>query len=123
MPVQLKHLDRTIENMAEQQRRAAATPKNIEDIESQTDIRARVVGTVISMEDESVTIDDGTGSVEVFVQEEEMEDIEENQRIRVLGRILPTPESFEMQAEAVHELDDDEAELYDRVKKIVNTSE
>lgn len=109
--------------MPEQQRRAAAKPKDIEDINPQTDIRARIVGTVISMEEESVTVDDGTGSTEVFVQEEDIEDIEENDRIRVLGRILPTPDSFEVQGEAVHILDDEEAELYDRVKKIVNTSE
>ncbi len=109
--------------MDEQRRRAAAVPKNIEDIDPQTDIRARIVGTAISIEEESLTLDDGTGSVEVFVQEEDIEDIEENQRLRVLGRILPTPDSFEVQAEVVHQLQEDEADLYDRVKKIVNTSE
>ncbi len=109
--------------MAEQQRRAAATPKDIEEIDPQTDIRARIVGTAISLGEESLTLDDGTGSTEVFMREEELEDLEENSRIRVLGRILPTPDSFEVQAEVVHTLGDEEAELYDRVKKIVNTSE
>lgn len=107
----------------QRQRRAPAKPKNIEEIDPQRDIRARVVGTVISKEDESVTLDDGTGSVEVFMQEEDIEDIEENEKVRVLGRILPTPDSFEIQAEIVQDLSDVDIETYNRVKKIVNTSE
>jgi len=109
--------------MPEQQRRAPAQPKDIEEVEPQRDIRVRLVGTIISKEDESVTLDDGTGSVEVFTQAETLEDLEENQRIRVLGRVLPTPDSFEIQSEVVQEFDEEEFEIYDRVKKIVNTSE
>jgi hypothetical protein len=107
----------------QQQRRAPAKPKNIEDIDPQRDIRCRVVGTVISVDEESVTVDDSTGSVEIFMQEEDIEDIEENDKIRVLGRVLPTPDSFEIQAEIVHSLEDVDMETYNRVKKIVNTSE
>jgi len=36
---------------------------------------------------------------------------------------LPTPDGFEIQAEIVQTFEEDELELYDRVKKIVNTSE
>ncbi len=109
--------------MPEQQRRAAAKPKKVEDIDPQRDIRARVTGTVISKDEESVTIDDGTGSVEVFMQEDEIEKVEENERARVLGRVLPTPDSFEIQAEVVQDFSDIEPELLDRVKKVVNTSQ
>lgn len=107
----------------QQQRRAPAKPKDIENIDPQRDIRARVVGTVISVEEESVTVDDSTGSVEIFMQEDDIEGIEENDKIRVLGRVLPTPDSFEIQAEIVHSLEDVDMETYNRVKKIVNTSE
>lgn len=109
--------------MPDQQRRAPAQPKDIEEIDPQRDIRVRIVGTVIDQDEESVTIDDGTGSAEVFMTEEEVEDIEENQRIRVLGRVLPTPEGFEVQAEAVQDFSGVSSELYDRVKKVVNTTE
>jgi hypothetical protein len=109
--------------MPEQQRRAAAKPKDIEEIDPQRDIRTRLVGTIISKDQEAVTLDDGTGSVEVFMQEDDIEEVEENQRIRVLGRVLPTPEGFEIQAEIVQTFGEEELELYDRVKKIVNTSE
>lgn len=107
----------------QQQRRAPAKPKNIEEIDPQRDIRTRVVGTVISLEEESVTVDDGTGSVEIFMQEDDIEGIEDNDKIRVLGRVLPTPDSFEIQAEIVHSLEDVDMETYNTVKKIVNTSE
>lgn len=109
--------------MPEQQRRAPARPKSIEEIDPQADIRVRIVGTVLSVDEDSVTLDDGTGSVEVFLEQDQMEELEENQRIRVLGRVLPTPDSFEVQGETVQNFDDVDPELYDRVKKVVNTSE
>lgn len=108
--------------MPEQQRRAPAVPKNIEDIEPRDDIRVRVTGTIISVDDNSVTLDDGTGSVEVFLEEDALEDVEENQRVRVFGRVLPTPDSFEIQGEVLQDFEDVDPETLDRVKKVVNTS-
>jgi len=108
--------------MPENQRRAPARPKNIEEIDPKDDIRVRVIGTVLSVEDDSISLDDGTGTVEVFLEEEKMEDLEENQRIRILGRVLPTPDSFEIQGEIVQDFSDVDPELYDRVKKVVSTS-
>lgn len=108
--------------MPENQRRAPARPKKIDEIEPQSDIRVRIVGTVLSKEDDSVSIDDGSGTVEVFMEEEDLEEVEENQRIRVLGRVLPTPDSFEIQGEIVQDFSGVDQELHDRVKKVVNTT-
>lgn len=109
--------------MAENPRRAPARPKEIEEINPQQDIRVRIVGTVLSKDDDSFSLDDGSGSVEVFTEENMMEDLEEGQRVRVLGRVLPTPDSFEIQGEIVQDFSGIEQELHDRVKKVVNTSE
>ncbi|MFP4229664.1 MAG: hypothetical protein ACLFRK_00815 [Candidatus Nanohaloarchaea archaeon] len=111
--------------MPEQQemRRAPARPKKVEEINPQSDIRVRVTGTVLSLDDDSISLDDGTGSVEVFLEEDQMEDLEEGLRIRVLGRVLPTPDSFELQGEVVQDFSDVDPELYDKVKKVVNTNE
>ncbi|MFO7793573.1 MAG: OB-fold nucleic acid binding domain-containing protein [Candidatus Nanohaloarchaea archaeon] len=109
--------------MPEQMRRAPARPKDIEEIDAQNDIRVRVIGTVLSIEDDSISLDDGTGSVEVFLEEDQMEDLEESQRIRVFGRVLPTPDSFELQGEVVQDFSEVDPELQDRVKKVVNTNE
>lgn len=107
----------------QQQRRAPARPKNIEDIEPQSDIRVRIIGTVLSKDQDSIKIDDGTGSVETFLDEEDLEEIEDSERVRVFGRVLPTPDSFEIQGEIVQSLEGLDPELYDRVKKVVSTSE
>ncbi len=109
--------------MPEQMRRAPARPKNIDEIDAQNDIRVRVIGTVLSIEDDSISLDDGTGSVEVFLEEDQIEDLEESQRIRVFGRVLPTPDSFELQGEVVQDFSEVDPELQDRVKKVVNTNE
>lgn len=109
--------------MPEQMRRAPARPKDIEEIDAQNDIRVRVIGTVLSIEDDSISLDDGTGSVEVFLEEDQMEDLEESQRVRVFGRVLPTPDSFELQGEVVQDFSDVDPELQDRVKKVVNTNQ
>lgn len=109
--------------MPDRQRRAPGIPKDIEDIDPKQDIRVRVVGTAISIDEDSISLDDGTGTVEVFLREEDIDDIEEGQRVRVLGRVLPTPDAFEVQGEVVQDFSDVDSELYDRVKKVVNVSE
>lgn len=108
--------------MPENQRRAPARPKNIEEIDPRDDIRVRVIGTVLSKEEDSISLDDGTGTVEVFLEDEKMEDLEENQRIRIFGRVLPTPDSFEIQGEIVQDFSNIDPELYSRIKKVVSTS-
>ncbi len=107
----------------EQNRRSPAIRKDITNINPQNDIRVRVLGTVLSKDEDSVTIDDSTGTVEVFLEEDVLENIEENNRIRVLGRVLPTPDSFEIQGEIVQDFSDVDSDLLDRVKKVVNTTE
>ena len=109
--------------MPEDQRRAPARPKKIEEIDPQSDIRVRITGTVLSIEQDSVSVDDGSGTVEVFLEEEDLDELEESQRIRVLGRVLPTPDSFEIQGEIVQDFSGVDQELHDRVKKVVNTSQ
>ena len=109
--------------MPENPRRAPARPKKIDEINQQNDIRVRITGTVLSKDDDSISIDDGSGTVEVFADEDSLEDLEENQRVRVLGRVLPTPDSFEIQGEIVQDFSGVDQELHDRVKKVVNTSE
>jgi hypothetical protein len=108
--------------MADEQRRAPAVRKDIEDIDERDDIRVRVVGTVLSLENDSISVDDGTGTVEVFLDEGEMDGLGENQMVRVLGRVLPTPDGFEIQGEILQDFSDVDPERYKRIKKIVSTT-
>lgn len=107
--------------MADEMRRAPARPKNVEDVDPQNDIRVRVTGTVLSKEDDMITLDDGTGNVDTFIEEDQMEGLEEGQQVRVFGRVLPTPDGFELQGEVVQDFSEIDKELHDRVKKVVNT--
>lgn len=109
--------------MADDRRRAPAELKDIAKISPETDIRVRVVGTILSKDEDSITLDDGTSSVEVFFEEEVLEDLKEGNRVRVFGRVLPTPDSFELQGEIVQDFESVDSELYDKVKKVVNTTE
>lgn len=109
--------------MADDRRRAPAVPKKISEISPENDIRVRVVGTVLSKDEDSITLDDGTSNVEVFFGEDVLNDLEENDRLRVFGRVLPTPDSFELQGEVFQNFEKVDSELYDKVKKVVNTSE
>ena len=109
--------------MAENQRRGPARQRDIEDIDPQNDIRVRTTGTVISIDQDSITLDDGTKSIEVFLEESDLEYIDDGQTVRVLGRVLPTPDGYEIQGEIVQDFSDVDQELRDRVKKVVNTNE
>lgn len=108
--------------MPDSMRRATGYYKNIKEIDPKNDIRVRVGGTILSKDDDSISVDDGSGTVDVFLEEEKLEDLEENQRVQILGRVLPTPDSFEIQGEIVQNLEDVDPEVYSRVKKLVNTT-
>lgn len=95
-------------------KRDPALPRNVEEIDPEADVRVRLLGTVIEKEGDSIVLDDGSGSVEIFLDEEDLKSIEEKNKIRVLGRVLPTPESFEIQGELVQEMDDLDFELYNK---------
>lgn len=109
--------------MPDDQRRAPARPKTIESIDPREDIRVRIVGTILSIDDDSISVDDSTGSVDVFIEEEKIEELEEGQRVRIFGRVLPTPDSFEIQGEIVQDFSSVDPDLYDRIKKVVSTTE
>lgn len=109
--------------MADDQRRAPARLKDIESIDPREDIRVRIVGTVLSIDDDSISVDDSTGSVDVFIEEEKIEELEEGQRVRIFGRVLPTPDSFEIQGEIVQDFSSVDPDLYGRIKKVVSTTE
>ncbi len=95
--------------------RRAAVPRNVDDINPETDARVRVLGTVLETRQDSVMLDDGSGTVEVFMDADDLEDVTDGQRVRVFGRVLPTAESFEVQGELVQDMTELDMETYARV--------
>jgi len=108
--------------MADEQRTAPARPKKVEEIDPKQDLKVRVTGTLVSVENDSVSLDDSTGTVEIFLEDDMIDGLEEGQRVRVFGRVLPTPDSFEIQGEIVQDFSNVDPELQSRVKKIVSTN-
>jgi uncharacterized protein YdeI (BOF family) len=108
--------------MADEQRTAPARPKKVEEINPKQDLKVRVTGTLVSVENDSVSLDDSTGTVEIFLEDDMIDGLEEGQRVRVFGRVLPTPDSFEIQGEIVQDFSNVDPELQSRVKKIVSTN-
>jgi len=97
-------------------RRHPAVLKDIDDITPGEDVRVRIIGTVLETDKDSVMLDDGTGATEVFLDQEDIDSVTEGQRVRIFGRVLPTPDSFELQGEIVQDMSDLDMEQYRQVR-------
>ncbi len=104
--------------MPQDNQRQPAVPKDIDEIDAERDVRVRVLGTVLETRDDSIMLDDGSGTVEVFLDGDDFEAVSDGQRIRVLGRVLPAPDSFEIQGEIVQDMSDLDMDAYNTVKNI-----
>ena len=91
--------------------------KSIIDIHPETDVRVRLIGTVIDTGSNSVVIDDGTGKVEVYFEDEPK--VRQGQLIRVITRIIPMIDGFESRGEAIQTLEGFNLELYKKAKSII----
>ena len=98
--------------------RFIAQDMKIQEIDPEVNRRVWVLGIVTNKEDSSIFVDDGTGTVQVFADREDLKNIKEKQRIRIIGKITPTADSFEISAEAVHDMANIDAELFEKVRKL-----
>lgn len=101
-------------------RRQPAVLKEVENITPGEDVRVRLIGTVLETDKDSIMLDDGTGATEVFLDQEDLNSVKESQRIRVFGRVLPTPDSFEIQGEIIQDMSDLDMETYREVRDHTN---
>jgi hypothetical protein len=98
-------------------RRLPAFEKKIADIQPETDVRVRLVGTVIDSSMNSVVLDDGSGKVEIYF--EDQPNVKNGQLVRIITRVLPLIDGFECRGEVLQSLDGFNLDLYKRVKEIV----
>jgi len=97
-------------------RRLVAIEKKIDEIQPETDVRVRLIGIVIDASPNSVVIDDGSGKIEIFFENEPI--VRQGQLIRVITRILPLIDGFECRGEAIQTLDGFNIDLYKKAKEI-----
>lgn len=95
------------------QRRLPAKRRNISEIKPE-DIRVGVTGTIIGKQDNIIVLDDGTGKVNVSF--EEPVKFEENQLVRVFGRVMPMEGGVELQGEIIQDMKGLDLELKKRVE-------
>ena len=96
-------------------RRLPAFEKDISEI-GKNDVRVRLMGMVIDNKDNIVVLDDGTGKINVVFAENVQ--TENNKRVRVFGRVMPSEEGFEVQGEILQEMEGLDMELYRKVREL-----
>ena len=95
--------------------------KNIPEINSEVDLKVKILGFVVDKKENTFVIDDGSGKVKVFVDEASLLDnININQLIRVFGSTLPTEDGFEIKADAIQDLSNLNINLYKKVEELYN---
>ena len=98
-------------------RRLPAIEKKISEVQSDSDVRVRLMGTVIDSGPNSVVLDDGTGKIEVYFEDQPK--VQQGQFIRVVTRILPMIDGFECRGEVMQNLENFNLELYKKAKGLV----
>jgi len=98
-------------------RRLPAIEKRIADIHSESDVRVRLTGTVIDSGPNSIILDDGSGKIEIYFEEQPK--VTNGQLLRVIARILPLIDGYECRGEVIQNLDNFNLELYKKAKELV----
>ena len=98
------------------ERRSPAVEKKINEI-NDSDMRVKVVGTIISIDDSipMIIVDDGSGIANVVVDEIKFEI---GKQVRVIGRIINT-EPIEIRAEAVQDFSKVDRETYEKYLNVI----
>lgn len=98
-------------------RRLPAIEKRIADIHPESDVRIRILGTIIDTNQNSIVLDDGSGKIEIYF--EEQPEVRNGQLVRIVTRILPLIDGFECRGELIQNLNGFDLELYRKTREIV----
>ena len=98
-----------------QYRRLPAIEKKISEISPEHDVRIRILGRIIDKANETIVVDDGTGSAEIITSDLNVtagiDDL-----VRVFTRVLPLEEGYELRAEIIQDMSILDMELYKKIK-------
>lgn len=104
--------------MPEIRKRIPGIEKKISEIKPESDVRVRILGTVIGLNNNSIVIDDGTGKIEINFDEQPSY-INQGQLVRVITRVLPLVDGFDCRGECIQVLDNFDVKLYRTAKEII----
>ena len=103
------------EGSQEFRRRLPSVLKRVSELES-GDIRVSLIGTVLDRADDGIVLDDGTGRIDVTL--DEPPGVDSGGLARVFGRVVPLENGFQVQGEIVQDMKGLDMELLNRVLKV-----
>lgn len=98
----------------------AAAERKVSEINPENDVKVRVLGTVVGKSEGGFVIDDGTGTVQVFINPDSLKKVEEKMLVRVFGRVVPNSERFDISAEIVQDMSKLNIKTHEKVMKLWN---
>ena len=87
--------------MPNDMKRLPSFERRISEVSSK-DIRVRIYGTIVDSQVDSITLDDGTGTVKVGIEQSVKAD--PGSKVRVIGRVIPFDAGVEIQAEIIQDM-------------------
>lgn len=103
--------------MEQQIRRQPSIEKQIKDL-TKDDVRVAITGLVISKNENSFFLDDGTSQIPVSVQDSEKMRKAKGY-VRVFGRLMPFEEGFELQGEIIQDFSKIDKALHKKVRELL----
>ena len=97
-------------------RRLPFVEKSIAEI-TQEDVRVRIIGTVIDKQENRMVLDDGTGKIEITF--DDAPSIGANKQVRIMGRVIPMENGFELQGEIIQDITGLDIDLYKKVNGLM----
>ncbi|MBI5347637.1 MAG: hypothetical protein HZB66_03430 [Candidatus Aenigmarchaeota archaeon] len=99
-----------------QYRRMPAVLRKIQEINPETDVRVRLIGKIIDIDESVLVIDDGTGKAEIiFDPASNSVNFRKGDVVRVFARVLPLETDHELRLELIQDMAKLDMELYSRV--------
>jgi hypothetical protein len=77
------------------------------------DVRVSIVGTVVASDGSVISVDDGTGRIDVSFEDSPA--ASSGQQVKVIGRIVPTGDGMELQGEALQDFSGGDVRLWKKV--------
>jgi len=80
----------------------AAAEKSIASL-TEEDVRVSILGTVVAKGGWGILLDDGSGSIRVSMTSPTLENIKEQQLVRVIGRVIVAENGLELRADVLRD--------------------
>ncbi len=101
--------------MAQDFKRMPAIEKDIIEI-TEKDIRVKITGTVVDVQDNVVILDDGTGKVKATFNNPVQANIQT--AVRIMGRVIPLESGVEIQGEILQNMEKLDIDAFKKLRSI-----